>query len=200
MDKLLLAFFLAIFLLPSTSALADSAKHEHKPLDSQEMMEAYAKLATPGEPHKLLASLTGSWVTKNKEWMDPEKPFVESTGSADIEMLLGGRFQQQTITGSMFGKPNTGIWTIGYDNLLKKYVSTWINTMGTQIFMMDGTASTDGKVITFTGQHAEVGGGNMTHRAIWKIEDSNNQEFVMYGTHKGGKEMKMLETTYVRKQ
>lgn len=199
MDKLLIAFVLTIFLLPSTSVLADSDKNVHKPIDSREMMEAYAKLATPGAPHKLLASLTGSWITKNKEWMDPEKPFVESTGSADIKMLLDGRFQQQVITGTMFGKPHTGIWTIGYDNLLEKYVSSWINSMGTQIFMMDGTASSDGKVITFTGQHAEVGGGNMHHRAIWKIVDSDNHEFVMYGTHHGGKEMKMLETTYVRK-
>jgi|GEM_PF-5601462 len=52
--------------------------------------------------------------------------------------------------------------------------------------------------ITFTGQHAEIGGGHMTHRAIWKIEDSHNQEFVMYGTHHSSKEMKILETTYIK--
>jgi hypothetical protein len=39
----------------------------------------------------------------------------------------------------------------------------------------------------------------MTHRAIWKIVDNNTQEFVMYGTHHGGKEMKMFETIYTRK-
>ncbi|MBA3756853.1 MAG: DUF1579 domain-containing protein [Nitrosomonas sp.] len=193
-----------IFVVFSTLILISVAtaddKHVHKPIDPQEMMEIYAKLATPGEPHKLFATLTGSWTTKTKEWMDPQKPFVESTGSVDIKMLLGGRFLQQEVTGSMHGKPYSAIWTIAYDNLLKQYVSTWINTMSTQIFIMEGTASTDGKVITFTGQHAEIGGGHMTHRAIWKIEDSNNREFVMYGTYHGGKEMKMLETTYKRKQ
>ncbi|HLP81971.1 MAG TPA: DUF1579 family protein, partial [Nitrosomonas sp.] len=61
-------------------------------------------------------------------------------------------------------------------------------------------ASDDGKTITFTGQHAELGGGQMAHRAIWKIVDNNTQEFVMYGTHHGGQEMKMLETVYTRKQ
>ena len=34
---------------------------------------------------------------------------------------------------------------------------------------MEGTASTDGKTITLNGQHAEPGGGYMTHRAVWKI-------------------------------
>ncbi|SDX06816.1 DUF1579 domain-containing protein [Nitrosomonas communis] len=164
------------------------------------MMATYQKLATPGEHHKLLTGLAGSWTTKTKEWMDPQKPPVESTGASNGKVLLDGRFLQQESSGSMHGEPYTGIWTIGYDNLLKRYVSTWIATMGTGIFQMDGTASEDGKTITFTGQHAEVGGGQMTHRAIWKIVDSNTQEFVMYGTHHGGQEMKMLETVYTRKQ
>jgi hypothetical protein len=39
----------------------------------------------------------------------------------------------------------------------------------------------------------------MTHRAVWKIVDSNTQTFDMYGAHHGGKEMKMMEITYTRK-
>ncbi len=185
--------------LLATSAIADDQKSS-KPMNPEEMMEIYMKLATPGEPHQLLATLTGRWTTQTKEWMDPQKPPVESAGSAEVKMLLGGRFLQQEITGSMHGKPHTGIWTIGYDNLLKRYISTWIDTMSTQIFIMDGTASADGKTITLNGQHAEVGGGHMTHRAIWKIVDSNTQEFIMYGTYHGGKEMKMMEVLYTRRQ
>lgn len=186
-------------LLAISVAIADD-KHRDKPMDPQEMMQIYTELAAPGKPHELMASLAGSWTTKTKEWMDPQKPSIESTGTADIKMLLGGRYLQQEITGTMHERPFSAIWTIGYDNLLKQYISTWISTMGTGIFLMEGTASEDGKIITFKGQHAEVGGGEMAHRAIWKIIDSNKQEFVMYGTHHGGQEMKMLETTYVRKQ
>ena len=186
-----------VLLLASVATAND--KQADKPMDPQEMIEIYTKLATPGEPHKLFTSLAGSWTTKTKEWMDPQKPPIESNGSADMRMLLDGRYLQQEITGNMHERPFSAIWTIAYDNLLKQYVSTWISTMGTGIFMMDGTASADGKTITLTGQHAEVGGGHMTHRAIWRIVDSNTQEFVMYGTHHGGKEMKMFETIYTRK-
>ncbi len=193
------ALIILFSIMLTTGAIAGDQK-SGKPMNPEEMMEIYTKLATPGEQHKLLASLTGSWVTKTKEWMDPQKPPMESTGSSDGKVLLDGRFLQQVNSGTMHGKPYAGIWTVGYDNLLKRYVSTWIASMGTGIFIMDGIASEDGKTITFTGQHAEVGGGHMTHRAIWKIVDSNTQEFVMYGTHHGGKEMKMLETTYTRKQ
>jgi hypothetical protein len=39
----------------------------------------------------------------------------------------------------------------------------------------------------------------MTHRAVWKIVDNNNQTFDMYGAHHGGKETKMMEIVYTRK-
>jgi hypothetical protein len=185
--------------LAASVAMAKDKKPE-KQMDPQAMMEMYKKLATPGEPHKLFASLAGSWTTKTKEWMEPGKPPTESTGSAEMKMLLDGRFLQQEFTGKMMGQPFSGIGIDAYDNLRKRYVTSWIDTMGTGIFMMEGTASADGKTITLKGQHDEPGGGHMTHRAVWKIVDSNTQTFDMYGTHHGGKEMKMMEITYTKKQ
>jgi hypothetical protein len=124
---------------------------------------------------------------------------MESTGVAEMKMLLDGRFLQQELTGDMMGQPYSGIGITAYDNLRNRYVSTWIDSMGTGIFTMEGTANTDGKTITLKGTHDEPGGGHMTHRAVWKVVDSNTQTFDMYGTHRGGKEMKMLEITYTRK-
>ena len=185
--------------LAVATALAKDKKSE-KQMDPQAMMETYKKLATPGEPHKLFASLAGSWTTKTKEWMEPDKPPMESTGSAEMKMLLDGRFLQQEFTGDMMGQPYSGVGISAYDNLRKRYVTMWIDSMGTGIFTMEGTASADGKTITLKGQHAELGGGQMTHRAVWKIVDSNTQTFDMYGTHEHGKEMKVMEITYTRKQ
>ena len=188
---------LALVLIASP-VLAKEKKHE-KAMDPQAMMEVWKKMATPGEPHKLLAGLAGSWTTTTKEWMEPGKPPTESTGTAEMKMLLGGRFLQQDFTGEMMGQPYTGMGITGYDNLRKKYVSIWLDTMSTGSFVMEGTGSADGKTITLKGQHAEPGGGHMTHRAIWKIVDNNTQTFDMYGAHQGGKEMKEMEITYTRK-
>ncbi|MFA5019231.1 MAG: DUF1579 domain-containing protein [Methylobacter sp.] len=185
-------------MLAASVAMAKGKKAE-KPMDPQAMMEVYTKLAAPGEQHKQLASLAGSWTTKTKEWMEPNKPPVESTGSAEMKILLDGRFLQQELTGQMMGQPFSGIEITAYDNLLKRYVTSWMSTMGTGIFTMEGTASTDGKTITLKGQHAEPGGGYMKHRAIWKIVDSNTQTFDMYGAHPGEKEWKIMEMTYTRK-
>lgn len=183
----------------TASVVMAKDKKPEKQMDPQAMMEVYAKLATPGEPHKQFASLAGSWVTKTKSWMEPDKPPTESTGSAEMKMVLDGRFLQQEFSGEMMGRPYSGMGISAYDNLLKRYVSTWVDTMGTGVFVMEGTGSADGKTITLKGQHAEVGGGHMTHRAVWKIVDANTQTFDMYGSHHHGKEMKMMEITYTRK-
>jgi hypothetical protein len=191
--------FTGLCIVLMASAVMAKDKKAEKSTDPKAMMEVYTKLAAPGEQHKQLANLAGSWTTKTKEWMEPNKPPVESTGSAEMKILLDGRFLQQELTGQMMGQPFSGMEITAYDNLLKRYVTTWMSTMGTGIFMMEGTASADGKTVTLKGQHAEPGGWYMKHRAIWKIVDSNTQTFDMYGAHHGGKEWKMMEMTYTRK-
>jgi len=183
--------------LAALIAMAEDKKHE-KQMDPQAMMEVYQKLATPSEPHKQLVSLAGSWATKTKEWMEPDKPPTEPAGSVEIKMLLDGRFLQQDFTSEMMGQPYTGMGITGYDNLSKKYVSIWLDTIGTGPFMMEGMGSSDGKTIALNGQHAEPGGGQMKHRAVWKIVDSNTQTFDMWGAEHGGKEMKVMEIVYTR--
>ena len=193
------SILVALFVLSLTSPLMAKDKKSEKPMDQQAMMELWKKMAMPGEPHKQFATLAGSWTTTSKEWMEPGKPPTESTGTAEIKMLLDGRFLYQEYNSQMMGQPFSGIGIDAYDNMTKKYVTAWLDSMGTGIFIMEGTASADGKTITLKGSHAEPGGGKMTHRAVWKIVDNNNQTFDMYGAHHGGKETKMMEIVYTRK-
>jgi len=134
--------------LTISPALAKDKKGE-KPMDPQAMMELWQKLAQPGEPHKLFAGLVGSWTTTTKEWMEPGKPPTESTGTAEMRMLLDGRFLYQEYNAQMMGQPFSGIGIDAYDNLRKRYVTAWMDTMGTGIFLMEGTASPDGKTIAY---------------------------------------------------
>ena len=194
------AILMCVCLLVMASPTLAKDKKAEKQMDSQAMMELWKKLAQPGEPHKLFASLAGNWTTTTKEWMEPGKPPTESSGTADMKMLLDGRFLYQEYHGQMMGQPFSGIGIDAYDNMSKKYVTAWMDSMGTGIFIMEGTASADGKTITLKGSHPEPGGGKMTHRAVWKIVDSNTQTFDMYGAHHGQKETKMMEITYQRKQ
>ena len=171
---------------------------DRQQMDMQAMMEKFEKQATPGEPHKRLASVEGKWDTKTKSWMEPNKPPMESAGTCEQKMILGGRFLKQKCTGEMMGKTFEGVGVTGYDNQTKKYTSTWMDSLSTTLHVMEG-ASSDEKTITQEGQYTCPIRGEMKLRAVTKMVDQNTNTFEMYGTDKSGQEMKMMEITYTRK-
>jgi Protein of unknown function (DUF1579) len=175
-------------------------KKQQEQMDMQAMMEIYMKLGTPGPQHKVLAGMTGSWSTKTSSCMEPGKPAMESTGTSEQKMILGGRFLQQEFTGEMMGSPFHGIGITGYDNHKKKYVSTWMDSMGTGILYFEGTAGADGKTITQEGRFDDPIKGPMNWRSMTRLVDDNTHVFEMFGTDKSGKEEKMMEITYTRKK
>ena len=175
------------------------AKQEGK-MDMQAMMEVYRKLAIPGDHHKLLARLEGSWTTKTRSWMGPDQPPMESIGTCEQKLLLGGRYLHQEYTGDMGGEPFTGINIMGYDNHTKKYVSVWFDSMSTGIYFFEGTASADGKTITQESSYDDPVKGPTVWRSVTRIADDNTLLYEMYLTPKGGKEEKVMEMTVSRKE
>jgi hypothetical protein len=141
---------------------------------------------------------TGSWATKTSACMEPWKPPVESAGTSEQKMILGGRFLQQEFAGEMMGGTFNGIGVTGYDNHAKKYVSTWLDSMNTTILLFEGTASADGKTITLEAGYDDPIKGPMKWRSVTRIVDDNTHVFEMFGTDKTGKEEKMMDITYTR--
>ena len=169
-------------------------------MDMESMMEVYKKLGLPGAPHRLLASLAGSWITRTRGRTEPGKPPVESTGTCEQEMILDGHYLQQKYSGDMMGTPFTGINLIGYDNHSGKYVSTWVDSMSTAIYYFEGGASADGRTITQECSYDDPVRGPVVWRSVTRIVDDNILEYEMYITPKGGKEEKEMEMTVTRKQ
>ncbi len=176
-----------------------TAKQEVK-MDMQAMMEVVKKLGTPGAPHKLLADMAGSWNTKVKSWPAPNQPPMESTGTCEQKMILGGRFLQQEFAGDMMGGVYNGIGFTGYDNHTKKYVSTWMDSMNTAILIFEGIGSDGGKSFTQeTRYYDNPMRGPMKWRSVTKVVDDRTWIFELHGVDKKGKAERMMEITYTRK-
>ncbi len=77
---------------------------------------------------------------------------------------------------------------------------TWIDSMSTGIYYFEGTGSRDGRTITQKSHFKDPVQGPMKCRAVTRIVDDKTFVFEMYGAGKKGKEMKMMEMTYSRKQ
>lgn len=173
---------------------------EEQGMDMQSKAEVFKELATPGAPHRLLALLAGSWNTKHKYWMEPDQPSTESSGSCEQRMILDGRFLQQEFNGETMGSPFTGFGFLGYDNNTKKYVSTWLDNMGTGIYYFEGSAGADGRSIVQSCQYNDPVLGITEWRSVTRLVDDNTYAVEMYGIDGGGKERKIMEGTYTRKQ
>ncbi len=163
------------------------------------VMEVYKKLAVPGAAHKLLASRAGSWSTRNRHWLEPDKPPVESIGACERKMILDGRYLQEELTGEMMGGPFSGIGFTGFDNHAQKYVMVWMDSLSTGIYFFEGTASEDGRTITLESHFEDPVRGPMKLRGVIRLVDANTEVSEMHATDKDGKE-EQCETTYTRKQ
>ena len=188
---LALAFALA---LPMAAVAQDKTQGAPSP---DAMMEAWIKAATPGENHKVLASLAGEWNVVQKMWMAPGQPPMESKGRARQTMTLGGRYLRQEFEGSMMGGPFSGEGSTGYDNITKKFVSTWGDTWSTGIMVLTGDYDAASKTLTLTGDITDVDGTKKPFKEVLRIMDADKHVLEMYDKHEG-KEVKIMEILYTR--
>ena len=169
--------------------------------DQQAMTEKMMKAAAPGPQHEMLKKMAGEWNAKVTSMMDPSQPPQVENSTSTLTMLMDGRYCQEVASGQMMGQPFSGMGITGYDNVLGKYVSTWIDNFGTGIMTSTGTADASGKVIRWIGTMSDPMTGKVSkERMVTTIVDDDHHTFEMYGTPRGAKkEMKVMTIEYSRK-
>src|SRR5262245_35747636 len=171
----------------------------------QEMMKQMMELSKQNENHKLLADMDGNWNYTIKMWMNPDpnaKP-QESKGSATRKSVMGGRYFVMDVTGKMQmpgadGKMKDmdfkGMAVEGYDNVKKKFVSSWIDNMGTGITYSEGTYDPATKSFTFNMEMEPVPGMKSQVREVLKVTDKDHMLLEWY-ENQGGQERKDRKST-----
>jgi len=164
-------------------------------------MEAYMKLNAPGEPHRMLAGLAGEWALEVKSWTAPGAPPSVSQATCVNKLVMGGRFVQEDVTGTMMDTPFAGMSLTGYDNIKKKYVGIWVDSMTTGIFRSEGDYDASTKAMTFTGTSFDpMAGKDVQVRTVTRFESPGRHVFEWYAPGPDGKEMKSMEITYTRQK
>ena len=165
------------------------------------MMDAMTAAMTPGEPHKLLASLAGEWAFTMTMWTSPGAPPETYHGTGTYTPILGGRYVQSAAKGVMMGMPFEGMGINAYDNVTKRFVSSWIDNFGTGIITFAGTQDAATKTITYTGEMADLlqPTAMVKVRELLRFVDANTHVMEWYET-RGGKEVKTMQIDYVRKK
>ncbi|MGO8928920.1 MAG: DUF1579 domain-containing protein [Limisphaerales bacterium] len=198
---------------PSLAQDSSTPKPEAKPggqPDEAQMMATMMELAKPGENHKLLEGLVGTWTYMSKFWMnpDPSAPPMEYPGKTVRKPIMGGRYVQAEHSGKMqmpgadgrmMDTEFKGMEITGYDNVKKKFASSWVDNMGTGIMQSEGTYDPATKTLTYTAEYEMMPGMKTKMRELLKIIDSDHHTMEYY-EDRGGKEVKVMEIAYTRQK
>lgn len=169
------------------------------PMDSVAMQKAWEAYMTPGDAHKMMAAEEGKWNNEMTFWMGAGGEPTKATTTAEIKMIMGGRYQEATYKGDMMGMPFEGRSTIGFDNSTKEVVSTWIDNMGTGMLVTRGEYDEATKTITSAGRMVDpITGKERKVREIYTIVDDNTRKMEMFETLEGGNEYKSMEIVMKR--
>lgn len=162
-------------------------------------MQPWMELSTPGPEHERLKYAIGEWKATTKQWMDPKGEPVVGSGTEVHKAVLGGRFIMSEFHGEFMGQPFTGIGYTGYDRIQKKYVSNWMDSMGTQISTYVGDYDEATKTYTYHGDMLGMSGETIKSKLVDKITGPDSHVFTMYSEMPGQEGMvKIMEISYER--
>jgi hypothetical protein len=172
-------------------------------LDVEEMMRKWMEVAAPGDPHRKLDYFVGRWETTSRVWMEgPGSEPTVSKGNSEFRWIMDGRFLLDEATGVWMDKPFRGMGITGYDNFKKRYVSFWIDNMGTAMYTSQGSLNPSGKVFTYFGTMDEpmTGEHDKTVKYTNRIVGEDEFVFEIHDLTLAETHTKMAEITYRRKK
>ena len=121
-------------------------------------------------------------------------------GPGKGKMIMGGRYLKMSYQGTMMDMPFKGMGIHAFDNHSKKYISTWIDNMGTGILVSKGTLDKTGNVLTQFGVVDDIfTGKKVKSKTVTTLVNADKWLMEMYMISPQG-EFRSLEVTHTRKK
>ena len=162
--------------------------------------EGMPDMPKPQKEHEFLKQFVGTWDSTMKFRMASDQAWTETKGS-DSYVMLGGFWLVCETKGDMMGQPFRGLGTTGYDPYKKKYVSSWVDSMGPCLSVGEGTVDAGGKIMTTTVSATDCETGKpCTFRIVQELKDKDTCTFSFFMTGKDGKEFEGMKGESKRKK
>jgi len=164
------------------------------------------ELAKESPAHKMLSKLAGKWNLDYKLWINPQDEPEEGSGTADAELILGGRFLQINMDYSIYEKEFTSEHIFGYDTNVKRFLVFSIDEFGTDAIFEYGDFNVDKEAVVFTGidsisVNPSTGEKSYQYRLELYIpteEEVNGFGFNTYFLDPEGKWKPLMETSFTK--
>lgn len=180
----------AALALMAAQAMADhhaAGEDEAAAMSEDEMMQAMQAAAAPGEAHARLADGVGAWSARMEAYMEPGGEPMVAEMTVAREMDLDGRVLVERWKGVVMDQPFEGIARTGYDNVSKRYWSTWTDNMSTGVLVMYGDWDEASESFVFEGKSVHpVTGAPYRTRTVGKHPAPGVETMDMYEDHGEG--------------
>ncbi|MGE0267028.1 MAG: DUF1579 domain-containing protein [Candidatus Omnitrophota bacterium] len=177
--------------------MAAGGEMSEEEMAMQKKMTEYTMV---NENHDVLKALTGTWNTHVQYWMDPAGEPMESDGTSEGTLIMGGRFLEQRFSGDMMGQPFEGRGIYGYDNLRKEYTGIWFDNFATGIMVSASQYDSVTKVFNEEGSMScpITDETHRSYRAVTTFTDADHYTYETYMKDPAGNEFKSMKITYTR--
>ncbi len=168
------------------------------PAGRDRAMTAWHKAMTPAAAHQRLDPIVGKFRARSQFWAGVGAPPESGEGESDHLWVLGGRFIEQRYRGKIADMPFEGIGFTGFDNVQRKYVGSWIDTMGTGMMNSLGVGQPTNGEIAFVSEIHEPTGRRQTFRSIIRIANGDRHSYELWTAGPDGREFRTMLVEYTR--
>jgi hypothetical protein len=178
--------------------LVAQESQEAKP-EQQVLVERWMEFMTPGAEHELLKHRVGKWRVTMQIWATPSAQAMVSEGTAEVKLIMEGRYLTQTTRSNFQGDPYQGISIFGYDKLKDRFMSVSIDNFGTGFTISTGSYDEAAKEFRYATMSPDVVAGDYKRtRTVERVVSQDQWQVEMYDTSKDGQEFMVLKAVYRR--
>lgn len=182
--------FLNTFLMASCLLVISLARGQQNTADN---------LNTPGNEHKILATMQGNWDVALKIPIGNGR-FIDGKTSCVADWVIDGRFMRLEYNSTFQGRPLTVVRYIGFDRHTNKFTETHFESTHTDVMNSEGSISADGRTITCWGKHVDVAiNQSVKVRTVTTFVDKYTFILEMVYTDSAGVDAKTVTLTHKRR-
>lgn len=161
--------------------------------------QKWVEFMTPGPEHDVLAHKAGKWTVKIEMWRAPDAKPLASEGTAETELIMGGRYLLETIRSEFEGQPFAGKRITGYDKLKEKFVSVWIDNFGTGFTISSGSYDEAAKKFEYTTTSPDAArAGYKRTRTVERLVGEDERILEVYDVAADGQEFLTMKAVFQR--
>ena len=185
MSLAMACFGLQVMLIPMNAA-------------AQRPQESRPDLGAPGEEHRRLDVLTGTW---NVAVSFPVAPGRNAQGSATCEAKwdLDGRFVRLEYQSTFGGKQLTIVRYVGFDRQKARFVEIQFESTHTDVMHNEGVYAAESGTITTAGRHVDAATGQLvTVRSVTTFVGQDAFTVQLFYADAEGNDAKTIMLTHTR--